>query len=147
MKKRDLFDSTTQTDSLAPALCHLPQVGTPNRESIRFPCSDPRPHAACHSSKLASLMNIRQQTLLPSSPKREERREGEEGCFLPGLQERGSRGRHQLQEAEGEESNVGLYCWNLVAEVSGLRPGPGCRKRGGVGRDLPPTDGWAQRGI
>lgn len=84
MKRRDLFYSTIQTDSLALALCHLPQLGTPNRESIRFPCFDPRPHAACHSFKLASLVNIRQQILLPTSPKREERRE-EEGCFLPGL--------------------------------------------------------------
>lgn len=46
-----------------------------------------------------------------------------------------------------EGPNAGLHCWNPVAEVSGLPPGPGCRKRDGVGRDLPPTGGWAQRGI
>ena len=45
-----------------------------------------------------------------------------------------------------EESKVGLYSRNLVAEMFGLRPGPRLPEAGRGGARPPPTDGWARRG-
>lgn len=141
MKRRDLFYSTIQTDSWAPALCHRPQVGTPNRESIRFPCSDPRPHAACHSSELPSPVNLRQQILLPTSPRRGERRGGGEGNVSSQGSETEAAGMTPAPGGRRGRTKRGSPLLELGRRS--LRPPTRARlPEAGRGGARPPSHGW-----